>query len=108
MKVFTRNEFSTKQRTMLGLMATMPIESDMDRRAIMAYWSSTVKSMAEQLDILGGEWNEGDLIILQCISRRLQDVEGVDLVVRKGTFSAMLQVATIHPALGQINPAFIE
>jgi hypothetical protein len=108
MKVFTRNEFSTKQRTMLGLMATMPIESDMDRRAIMAYWTALVHAMAEQLTDLGGEWNEKDLVLIQCVSRRLDDTAGIDQSIRKGTIFALMQVAEIHPALGEINPEFLE
>jgi hypothetical protein len=108
MKVFTRNEFSAKQRIILGMMATMEIESEMDRAAIFDYWRSIASSIAEQVRDIGGTWDLKDLNLLGAVGQRILDTQGIGQRVRESTDAALLQAAELHPLLGRIRPEFIE
>lgn len=108
MKVFTKNEFSGKQRLALMLMANTPIESEMDRQAVRAYWQSITSSIDEQLADVGGAWDVVDLQLLDRVGQRIIDTQGVGRELRMSITAALWQATEVHPMLGLINPDFIE
>jgi hypothetical protein len=109
MKVFTKNEFSIKQRMILEMLATSPIESKIERDAAYAYWLSCNDAVKHQLEDLGGMWYTPDLLLLATVAHRIMATcNGSAAATRKAIDGAMLQMAELHPALGRINPDFIE
>jgi hypothetical protein len=109
MKVYTKNEFSTKQRMILEILATSPIESKIERDAAYAYWVACSDAIKAQLEDLGGMWNVHDLVLLATVAQRImQTCNGSTAVTRAAIDDALFQVAEFHPSLGRINPDFIE